>query len=98
MVKQWQDMQYAGRYSQSVYEDSLPDFVKLAEAYRLPGYRVEKLAEVLPTMREAQAHEGPVLIEFVVEQHDMVYPMVPAGADLDAMIRRPHPRFENMDF
>ena len=96
MVRQWQQLFYEARYGETpIYS---PDYVKLAEAYRLPGYRVEKLAEVLPTMREAQAHEGPVLIEFVVEQHDMVYPMVPAGADLDAMIRRPHPRFENMDF
>jgi len=96
MVRQWQQLFYEARYGETpIYS---PDYVKLAEAYRLPGYRVEKLAEVLPTMRKAQAHEGPVLIEFVVEQHDMVYPMVPAGADLDAMIRRPHPRFENMDF
>ena len=95
MVRQWQQLFYEARYGETpIYS---PDYVKLAEAYRLPGYRVEKLAEVLPTMRKAQAHEGPVLIEFVVEQHDMVYPMVPAGADLDAMIRRPHPRFENME-
>jgi acetolactate synthase-1/2/3 large subunit len=95
MVRQWQQLFYEARYGETpIYS---PDYVKLAEAYRLPGYRVEKLADVLPTMRKAQAHNGPVLIEFVVEQHDMVYPMVPAGADLDAMIRRPHPRFENME-
>jgi acetolactate synthase-1/2/3 large subunit len=47
--------------------------------------------------RKADAHNGPVLIEFVVEQHDMVYPMVPAGADLDEMIRRPHKQFKDME-
>ncbi|RMF05393.1 MAG: hypothetical protein D6768_01230, partial [Chloroflexi bacterium] len=45
----------------------------------------------------ASEHNGPVLIEFVVEQHDMVYPMVPAGADLHAMIRRPHKQFADME-
>lgn len=95
MVRQWQQLFYEARYAETpIYS---PDYVKLAEAYRLPGYRVDKLEDVVPTMKKAQEHQGPVLIEFVVEQHDMVYPMVPAGADLDAMIRRPHPRFENME-
>jgi acetolactate synthase-1/2/3 large subunit len=62
----------------------------------MPGYRVDKLDDIIPTMKKAQAHNGPVLIEMVVEQHDMVYPMVPSGADLHAMIRRPHPQFEDM--
>ncbi|MCB9077277.1 MAG: biosynthetic-type acetolactate synthase large subunit [Anaerolineaceae bacterium] len=95
MVRQWQQMFYESRYMETpIYS---PDYVKLAEAYRMPGYRVEKLEEILPTMRQAQEHKGPVLIEFVVEQFDNVYPMVPAGADLHDMIRRPHPRFENME-
>lgn len=95
MVRQWQQMFYESRYNETpIYS---PDYVKLAEAYGLPGYRVDKLEDVIPTMRKAQAHNGPVLIEFVVEQFDNVYPMVPAGADLHAMIRRPHPRFENME-
>ena len=46
---------------------------------------------------QARQHDGPVLIEFVVEQHDMVYPMVPAGADLHQMIRRPHPGLEKKE-
>jgi acetolactate synthase-1/2/3 large subunit len=95
MVRQWQQLFYEARYGETpIYS---PDYVKLAEAYRMPGYRVDKLEDVIPTMQKAQAQDGPVLIEFVVEQHDMVYPMVPAGADLDAMIRRPHPRFQNME-
>ena len=96
MVAQWQRLFYGRRYS-AVNLGNVPDFVKLAEAYGLPGYRVDKLDDVIPTMRKAQDHDGPVLIEFRVEEHDMVYPMVPAGADLDAMIRRPHPRFEDME-
>jgi len=95
MVRQWQQMFYESRYVETpIYS---PDYVKLAEAYRMPGYRVEKLEEVIPTMEKARTHQGPVLIEFVVEQFDNVYPMVPAGADLHAMIRRPHPRFEKME-
>jgi acetolactate synthase-1/2/3 large subunit len=95
MVRQWQQMFYESRYVETpIYS---PDYVKLAEAYGMPGYRVEKLEDVIPTMRKAQAYQGPVLIEFVVERFDNVYPMVPAGADLHNMIRRPHPRFEKME-
>jgi acetolactate synthase-1/2/3 large subunit len=95
MVRQWQQMFYESRYVETpIYS---PDYVKLAEAYRMPGYRVDKLEDIIPTMGLAQAHTGPVLIEFVVEQFDNVYPMVPAGADLHAMIRRPHPHFKDME-
>ncbi len=95
MVRQWQQMFYESRYVETpIYS---PDYVKLAEAYGMPGYRVDKLEDVIPTMRQAQAYKGPVLIEFVVERFDNVYPMVPAGADLHNMIRRPHPRFEKME-
>jgi acetolactate synthase-1/2/3 large subunit len=95
MVRQWQQLFYEARYGETPI--SSPDYVKIAEAYGMPGYRVDKLEDAIPTMRKAQAHNGPVLIEFVVEQHDMVYPMVPAGADLHAMIRRPHSQFKNME-
>lgn len=94
MVRQWQQMFYDSRYVQTPI--SGPDFIKLAEAYGLPGYRVEKLEEVIPTMRRAQAYQGPVLIEFVVESIDNVYPLVPAGADLHQMIRRPQPSLETV--
>ena len=57
MVKQWQDMQYGSRYSQSVYEDSLPDFIKLAEAYGHVGMKVEKKSDLEPMMKEAFALE-----------------------------------------
>ena len=88
-------MFYEARYAETPI--SSPDYVLLAQAYGLPGYRVERLKDILPTIEKAVKHKGPVLIEFVVEQHDMVYPMVPAGADLHQMIRRPHPEFENTD-
>lgn len=95
MVRQWQQMFYESRYVETpIYS---PDYVKLADAYGIPGYRVEKMEDIIPTMRKAQAHNGPTLIEFVVERFDNVYPMVPAGADLHNMIRRPHPRFEKME-
>jgi acetolactate synthase-1/2/3 large subunit len=89
MVRQWQQMFYDSRYVQTPI--SGPDFVKVAEAYGMPGYRVDKLEDVIPTMRRAQAYQGPVLIEFVVESIDNVYPLVPAGADLHHMIQRPQP-------
>jgi acetolactate synthase-1/2/3 large subunit len=94
MVRQWQQLFFGARYVETPI--SSPDYVKLAEAYGLPGYRIDKLEDVIPTMLKARHHNGPVLIEFVVEQHDMVYPMVPAGADLHAMIRRPHPETETL--
>lgn len=90
MVRQWQQMFYDSRYVQTPITG--PDFVKVAEAYGMPGYRVDKLADVIPTMRKAQAYQGPVLIEFVVESIDNVYPLVPAGADLHQMIQRPQPQ------
>ena len=69
-----------------------PDFVKLAEAYGIPARRVTTRDEVIAAVEWANSiTDGPTLIEFVVEKHDIVYPMVPAGADLDKMIRRPMP-------
>jgi acetolactate synthase-1/2/3 large subunit len=65
--------------------------VKIAEAHGLLGFRVEKRPEVADVVTRAREAEGTVLIDFRVEQEDSVYPMVPAGADLDAMIRRPSP-------
>ncbi|MFC1620296.1 biosynthetic-type acetolactate synthase large subunit [Candidatus Neomarinimicrobiota bacterium] len=88
MVRQWQQLFYEARYTETPI--SSPDYVKLAEAYGLPGFRVERREDILPAMESARSHQGPALIDFVVEKHDMVYPMVPAGASLHEMIRRPH--------
>jgi len=88
MVRQWQEMFFDERYHATPMLS--PNFVKLAEAYEIPARRVSERAEVQETLDWAKTHQdGPVLIEFAVESHDIVYPMVPAGADLDKMIRRP---------
>ena len=89
MVRQWQEFFYERRYSATPLRS--PDFVKIAEAHGLEGFRVDKRAQVLDVVQRARHSEGTVLIDFRVEQEDSVYPMVPAGADLDAMIRRPEP-------
>ena len=96
MVRQWQQLFYDSRYNETPI--SSPDYVKLSEAYGLKGYRVTSRQEISNVVKKAQKENGPVLIEFVVEQHDMVYPMVPAGAALDAMISRPvHKQFEDAE-
>ena len=96
MVRQWQQLFYDSRYSETPI--SSPDYVKLSEAYGLKGIRVISRPEIPSAIEEAQKINGPVLVEFVVEQHDMVYPMVPAGADLDAMISRPvHEQFKDAE-
>jgi acetolactate synthase-1/2/3 large subunit len=87
MVRQWQEFFFEKRYSAVNMQN--PDFVQVAAAYGIPGRRVTKQEEVSDALRFAQETEGPVVLEFVVEQEDAVYPMVPAGNDLDDMLRRP---------
>ncbi len=92
MVRQWQEFFYERRYAATPLLS--PDFVKLAEAFGIRATAVSQRAHVVPTIREAREYRGPVLIDFQVEQEDTVYPMVPAGADLHNMIRRPSPIVE----
>ena len=87
MVRQWQEFFYDKRYASTPMLS--PNFVKLAEAYDIPAAKVTTRADVIPTVEKARASGGPMLIEFQVEKEDSVYPMVPAGADLHSMIRRP---------
>jgi acetolactate synthase-1/2/3 large subunit len=87
MVRQWQEFFYERRYSSTPLRS--PDFLKIAEAHGLLGLRVESRAEVAGAVEQARAAAGTVIIDFRVEQEDSVYPMVPAGGDLHAMIRRP---------
>jgi acetolactate synthase-1/2/3 large subunit len=87
MVRQWQEFFYDKNYAATPMRS--PDFVKIAEANGLKGIRVTERSQVEAAIREAQASEGTVVIDFRVEQEDSVFPMVPAGADLHAMIRRP---------
>ena len=85
MVRQWQELFYDGRYSQTCME-VMPDFVKLAEAYGAVGLRARKTSEVDETIKKALAvNDRPVIMEFVVDREENVYPMVPAGQPLNKM-------------
>jgi acetolactate synthase-1/2/3 large subunit len=87
MVRQWQEFFFEKRYS--AVEMRTPDFLKIAEAHGIPARRVTEPESILPAVEFARQTPGPVLVEFKVEKEEAVYPMVPTGADLDAMIRRP---------
>ena len=87
MVRQWQEFFHDKRYAATPMLS--PDFVKLAAAYDIPALRVDARGGVAPAVQKARETRGPVLIEFRVEKEEAVYPMVPAGSDLHAMIRRP---------
>jgi acetolactate synthase-1/2/3 large subunit len=86
MVRQWQHMFYEDRLT-GVDLEGNPDFMKLASAYGMKGFRVKRSSDVRKTLKAAlDWNKGPCIIEAVVEQHDNVFPMVPAGATLDEMI------------
>lgn len=78
MVRQWQDLFYEGRYASS-YLGTVPDFVKLAEAYGAAGIRIEKVSEMDSGIREALSIKGPVVIDVPTYQFENCYPMIPAG-------------------
>lgn len=87
MVKQWQDMQYGGRYSHSTYAESLPDFAKLAEAYGHVGIRIEKLSELDEKMAEAFALKDKlVFVDCLVDPEEHVYPMAIKGGAMKDMV------------
>lgn len=81
MVRQWQTLFYGKRYSQTVLDDQV-DYVKLAEAMGVKAYRVTKKEEVEPVLRKAIDSGKPVLIEFIIESDDKVFPMIAPGKDL----------------
>ena len=85
MVRQWQDLTYGGRYSES-YSDSLPDFVKLGEAYGWKGMRIEGVQELEPGIAEMLAHDGPVIVDCRVAKLANCFPMIPSGAAHTEMI------------
>ena len=89
MVRQWQEFFYDRRYAATPLLS--PDFARIAECFGLRGETVRTRAEVEPTVERARAAKRTVVIDFQVEKEDSVYPMVPAGADLDNMILRPPP-------
>ncbi len=87
MVKQWQQMFY--KDNKSAVRMHQPDFVKLAEAYGMKALRVTDKAGVDAGIREAMAHDGPVLVEFVVDENENCFPMVPPGASLQETVDQP---------
>ncbi len=89
MVRQWQELFFDKRYTGTPILS--PDFVKLADAYGIPGLLVTKPDEVAGAYATAIATPGPFLIEFRVQEEVNVFPMVATGAAVDEMIRRPKP-------
>jgi acetolactate synthase-1/2/3 large subunit len=85
MVRQWQELFYDKRYACTRFHHT-PDFVKLAEAYGAKGLRARTPDEVETVLAEGLAHPGAVIMDFVVEQEECVYPMVPAGAPIKNML------------
>ena len=85
MVRQWQELFYGKRYS-ATRMDCAPDFVKLAQAYGAVGLRASRPEEVVPVLEEALSVRRPVIMDFVVEAEESVYPMVPSGAPLTEML------------
>ncbi len=99
MVRQWQELFWNRRYSATCLRGSnlcgdctspencgkgyVPDFVKLAESYAIPGFRTSKVSEVVDVLKKGLAVDGPSLMEFMTATEENVYPMVPAGKSLD---------------
>ena len=84
MVRQWQELFYAGNYHSSHLFG--PDYVKLAEAYGIPGWRVRTPAEVRPAIEAARAVDGPALVWFEIAEEQNVFPIMPAGKGLSDLI------------
>jgi acetolactate synthase-1/2/3 large subunit len=85
MVRQWQELFHNKRYSQTELIP-VPDFVKLAEAYGIAGFRARRPEDVVPVLERGLAHPGPVLMDFVVDREENVYPMVPPGESITKMV------------
>ncbi|MBN2119628.1 MAG: biosynthetic-type acetolactate synthase large subunit [Candidatus Omnitrophica bacterium] len=84
MVRQWQELFYNRRYSATPLKN--PDFVKVAEGYGVKGIKVFKETEVVNAIKQALEHDGPVVMDFLVEEEENVFPMVPAGEAINRMI------------
>ncbi|MGD8310766.1 MAG: acetolactate synthase 3 large subunit [Chromatiales bacterium] len=85
MVRQWQELLHGGRYSHS-YSESLPDFVKLAEAFGAKGIHCADPADLDDAIREMLAHDGPVIFDCLVERHENCFPMIPSGKAHNEML------------
>ena len=87
MVRQWQELFHGKRYSAVDYHDN-PDFALLAQAFGATGIRVEHIEDVRPALQKAKGiTDGPVVIDFIVDEEENVFPMVPAGAGLGDVVR-----------
>jgi acetolactate synthase I/II/III large subunit len=87
MVRQWQHLFYEDRLSQVALPQDLPDLMKLADAYGMPGFRITTIEDLAPTLAEArQITDQPILVEFRVDPDEMVFPMVPSGASNDEIL------------
>ncbi|MEE3155534.1 MAG: thiamine pyrophosphate-dependent enzyme, partial [Pseudomonadota bacterium] len=85
MVRQWQELTYESRYSNS-YSSSLPDFVTLAEAYGWKGIRIENESQLDAGIEEMIAYQGPVIVDCRVAKESNCFPMIPSGAAHTEMI------------
>ena len=90
MVRQWQEFFYQKSYVATQYTHN-PDFVKLADAFGMLGLRVTEKTQVMPAIQKAMEYDGPALIDFVVEEEENVYPMLPAGQTIHDLIEEPLP-------
>lgn len=90
MVRQWQEFFYDKSYVSTCYTNN-PDFVKLAEAFGMLGIRVTDKMQVKPAIARAMEYDGPVIVDFVVEEEENVYPMIPAGTTIHDLIEEPAP-------
>ena len=88
MVRQWQDLFYDKIYTATSYSHN-PDFVKLAEAYGIPAIRVTDKVQVESAIQWAMDEPGPVVVDFMVEPEENVYPMIPAGESLAELMEEP---------
>ncbi|MGQ9735679.1 MAG: biosynthetic-type acetolactate synthase large subunit [Thermaceae bacterium] len=96
MVRQWQDLFHAKRYSEVYLADANPDFARLAEAYGIRGIRVERKEDLRKAVDEVLETDGPVVAEFKVYSEEAVFPMIPAGASVEEMLTR-DPREEEVE-
>ena len=88
MVRQWQQLFYEKSYVSTLYTHN-PDFVKLADAFGIFGIRVTDKTQVRSAIEEANNYDGPAIVDFIVEQEDNVYPMIPAGMTINELIEEP---------
>ena len=90
MVRQWQDIFYQKNYVSTYYTGN-PDFVKLAAAFGILGIRVTDPTQVRAAIQQAMEYDGPAIVDFMVEQEENVYPMIPSGTSVNQMIEEPSP-------